>query len=54
MSNTKGKIFISAIGSLLKGLWKLTLLALYFTCRLIEIVSAFIRKLLEKILKLND
>lgn len=50
MSNTKGKIFISAIGSLLKGFWKLTILALYFTCKLIEVVSSFIRKLLEKIL----
>lgn len=50
MSNTKSKIFVTALVNLLKGLWKLTLLALYFTCRLIEIVSGFTRKLIEKIL----
>jgi hypothetical protein len=50
MSNTKGKIFVTALVSLLKGLWKLTLLALYFTTRFIEVVSGFTRKLLEKTL----
>jgi hypothetical protein len=50
MENTKGKIFITALVSLFKGLWKLTLLSLYFTTRFIEVVSGFTRKLIEKIL----
>lgn len=50
MENTKGKIFVTAFVNLFKGFWKLTILTIYFTFKLTEIVSSFTRKLIEKIL----
>lgn len=54
MSNTKAKIFIKVLVSLIKELLKLTALAIYLLSKMIEIVTSFICRILEKILKLND
>lgn len=50
MNNSKSKLFFTALVSVLKGIFKLTLITIYFLAKLIEIVASFIRKLLEKVL----
>ena len=50
MKRSKGKIFFSAIGYILKALWKLLLLAIYATAKVVETFAGFIAKLTEKVL----
>ncbi|WP_299111980.1 hypothetical protein [uncultured Winogradskyella sp.] len=50
MKKTKGSILYSAIGYLVKGLWKLFLLGLYGLSKLMEVIAGFLSKVLEKML----
>lgn len=45
-----GKTFITAIGYLLKALYKLLLLALYGSAKLIETFAGFVVKITEKLM----
>lgn len=47
---TKGHILFSALGSIVKALWKLLLLAMFIASKLIEAVSGFFSKIFEKML----
>ncbi|WP_298508152.1 hypothetical protein [uncultured Kordia sp.] len=47
---TKGHIFFNALGSIVKAMWKLFLLAVFIVSKLIEAVSGFFSKLTEKML----
>jgi hypothetical protein len=46
--SSKGSTFAKALGGILKGAWKLLLLLIYGTARIIEILAGFIGKVTEK------
>lgn len=48
MMSTKGNTFIKALGGILKGIWKLLLLLIYGTARILEILAGFVSKVTEK------
>ncbi len=45
---TKGSTFVNALSGILKGLWKLLLLLVYGTARVVEMLAGFISKVTEK------
>lgn len=50
MAKSKPQILISSLKYILKSLWKLFLLGLYMTAKLIEALAGFLSKLLDKFL----
>ena len=50
MKNSKGQLLFQAIGGLLKGMWRLTLLLAYSLLKILEVLVSFLVKLTEKML----
>ncbi|MFC5044102.1 hypothetical protein [Aquimarina hainanensis] len=51
MGKHKGHILFSSLGYILKAIWKLLLLGLYATAKILETLAGFCSKLLDKFLK---
>ena len=47
---TKGNTFFTAIGQLIKSLWKLFLLLVYASAKTMETLAGFLSKVTEKML----
>ena len=51
MAHNKGRILFKTIGSILRSLWKLFLMALYATAKVVQMLAEAVSTITEKFIK---